>query len=63
MQRKKQGESQNSADSDIFNKKFPTPAFIKSEIPLNFWKLLVIFLERTIIAIPLIVLFANMIGL
>lgn len=37
--------------------------FIKSEIPLNFWKLLVIFLERTIIAIPLIVLFANMIGL
>ena len=36
---------------------------IKSEIPLNFWKLLVIFLERTIIAIPLIVLFANMIGL
>ena len=62
MQRKKQGESQNSADSDIFNKKF-RPAFIKSEIPLNFWKLLVIFLERTIIAIPLIVLFANMIGL
>lgn len=36
---------------------------IKSEIPLNFWKLLIIFLERTIIAIPLIVLFANMIGL
>lgn len=36
---------------------------IKSEIPLNFWKLLVIFLERTIIAISLIVLFANMIGL
>lgn len=36
---------------------------IKSEIPLNFWKLLVIFLERTIIAIPLIVLFANIIGL
>ena len=30
---------------------------------LNFWKLLVIFLERTIIAIPLIVLFANIIGL
>jgi hypothetical protein len=29
----------------------------------SFWKLLVIFLERTIIAIPLIVLFANMIGL
>lgn len=54
MQRKKQGESQNSADSDIFNKKVPAPAFI-SEIPLNFWKLLVIFLERTIIAIPLIV--------
>ena len=36
---------------------------IKSEIPLNFWKLLVIFLERTLVAIPLIVLFANMIGL
>lgn len=32
---------------------------IKSEIPLNFWKLLVIFLERTIIALPLIVLMAN----
>lgn len=36
---------------------------IKSEIPLNFWKLLVIFLERTIIAIPLIVLFANLFGI
>ena len=36
---------------------------IKSEIPLNFWKLLIIFLERTLIAIPLIVLFANIIGL
>ena len=36
---------------------------IKSEIPLNFWKLLVIFLERTVIAIPLIVVFANAIGL
>lgn len=34
---------------------------IKSEIPLNFWKLLIIFLERTMIAIPLIVLFANLI--
>lgn len=34
---------------------------IKSEVPLNFWKLLLIFLERTIIAIPLIVLFANMV--
>ena len=33
---------------------------IKSEIPLNFWKLLIIFLERTLIAIPLIVLFANL---
>lgn len=32
---------------------------IKSEIPLNFWKLLIIFLERTIIALPLIVLLAN----
>ena len=34
---------------------------IKSEIPLNFWKLLIIFLERTLIAIPLIVLFANLV--
>lgn len=34
---------------------------IKSEVPLNFWKLFVIFLERTLIAIPLIVLFANLI--
>lgn len=33
---------------------------IKSEIPLNLWKLFVVFLERTIIAIPLIVLFANL---
>lgn len=32
---------------------------IKSEVPLNFWKLLIIFLERTIIAIPLIVLFSS----
>lgn len=32
---------------------------IKSEIPLNFWKLFLIFLERTLIAIPLIVLIAN----
>ena len=34
---------------------------IKSEIPLNLWKLFVLFLERTIIAIPLIVLFANIV--
>ena len=34
---------------------------IKSEIPLNFWKLLVIFPERTIVALPLIVLFANLV--
>lgn len=34
---------------------------IKSEIPLNLWKLFVLFLERTIIAIPLIVLFANLV--
>ena len=34
---------------------------IKSEIPLNFWKLFVIFMERTLIAIPLIVLFANLV--
>ncbi|MDD7389078.1 MAG: YjiH family protein [Lachnospiraceae bacterium] len=33
---------------------------IKSEIPLNFWKLLLIFMERTLIAIPIIVLFANL---
>lgn len=33
---------------------------IKSEIPLNLWKLFLIFLERTIIAIPIIVLFANL---
>lgn len=32
---------------------------IKSEIPLNFWKLLIVFLERTLIAIPIIVLLAN----
>lgn len=32
---------------------------IKSEIPLNFWRLLVLFLERTIISLPLIVLWAN----
>ncbi len=32
---------------------------IKSEVPLNFWKLLVMFLQRTIIAIPLLVLLAN----
>ncbi|MDO4295918.1 MAG: YjiH family protein [bacterium] len=34
---------------------------IKSEIPLNFWKLLLLFLERTILAIPMIVLFASFI--
>ena len=34
---------------------------IKSEIPLNLWKLFVLFLERTVIAIPLIVLFANLV--
>ncbi len=33
---------------------------IKSEVPLNFWKLLLLFLERTILALPLIVLFANL---
>ena len=33
---------------------------IKSEIPLNLWKLFVIFLERTLIAIPVIVLMANL---
>lgn len=32
---------------------------MKSEVPLNLWKLFIIFLERTIIAIPIIVLFAN----
>lgn len=34
---------------------------IKSEVPLNFWKLLVVFLERTLLAIPMIVLFANLV--
>ena len=34
---------------------------IKSEVPLNLWDLFVLFLERTIIAIPLIVLFANLV--
>lgn len=34
---------------------------IKSEVPLGFWKLFAIFLERTLIAIPFIVLFANLI--
>lgn len=33
---------------------------IKSEIPLNLWKLFLIFLERTIIAIPIIVALANL---
>lgn len=33
---------------------------IKSEIPLNLWKLFLIFMERTLLAIPLIVLFANL---
>ncbi|MDD3218707.1 MAG: YjiH family protein [Lachnospiraceae bacterium] len=32
---------------------------MKSEIPLNLWKLFVVFLERTVIAIPIIVLLAN----
>lgn len=32
---------------------------IKSGVPLNVWKLFIIFLERTIIAIPIIVLMAN----
>jgi len=32
---------------------------IKSEVPLNFFNLFIIFLERTIIAIPLLVLCAN----
>jgi len=34
---------------------------IKSEIPLKLGKLFILFLERTIIAIPLIVLFANLV--
>ena len=33
---------------------------IKSEVPLNLWKLFVLFLERTIIAIPCLVLLANL---
>lgn len=32
---------------------------MKSEIPLNLWKLFVIFIERTIIALPIIVVLAN----
>ena len=34
---------------------------IKSEIPLNLFKLFLVFMERTLIAIPLIVLFANLV--
>lgn len=34
---------------------------IKSKVPLNLWRLFVIFLERTLIAIPLIVLFENLV--
>src|SRR5699024_4103701 len=34
---------------------------IKSEVPLGFGKLFILFMERTLIAIPLIVLFANFI--
>ena len=34
---------------------------IKSEIPLNLWKLFLIFMERTLLAIPLIVLIANLV--
>ena len=33
---------------------------IKSEIPLNLWKLFLLFLERTLIAIPCLVLLANL---
>ncbi|MBE6961513.1 MAG: YjiH family protein [Ruminococcaceae bacterium] len=33
---------------------------VKSEIPLNLWKLFVLFLERTLIAIPCLVLLANL---
>lgn len=34
---------------------------IKSEVPLGFWKLFLIFMERTLIAIPLLTLMANII--
>ena len=34
---------------------------IKSEVPMGFWKLFAVFMERTLIAIPFIVLFANLI--
>ncbi len=34
---------------------------IKSEVPLNMWKLFIVFLERTVLAIPMIVLFANIV--
>lgn len=33
---------------------------IKSRVPISVWKLFVVFLERTIIALPLITLFANL---
>lgn len=33
---------------------------MKSDIPLNLWKLFVIFIERTIIALPIIVVLANL---
>lgn len=33
---------------------------MKSEIPLNLWKLFIIFIERTIIALPIIVLLTNL---
>lgn len=32
---------------------------MKSEVPLNLWKLFVIFIERTLIALPMIVVLAN----
>ncbi|MDO4490761.1 MAG: YjiH family protein [Lachnospiraceae bacterium] len=34
---------------------------IKSEIPLNLWKLFIVFMERTLIALPIIVVFANLV--
>ena len=34
---------------------------IKSEVPLGIGKLFILFLERTVLAIPMIVLFANLV--
>jgi len=33
---------------------------IKSRVPINVWQLFVVFLERTLIALPVVTLFANL---